>query len=50
MNMQTNKLNRLASRPSGERYIGTIIELIDNVKGNAVFDFTKELESAETPE
>lgn len=50
MNMQTNKLNRLASKPSGERHIGTIVEIIDSVKGNAVFDFTKELENAETPE
>ena len=42
-------MNRL-SKPSVERHRGTIVEIIDSVKGNAVFDFTKELENAETPE
>ena len=44
-------MNSLTSKPSQEREKReTIIELVDNVKGNAIFNFTKELENNETPE
>ena len=50
INMQTNRLNSLSSKPSKEsNNKETIIELVENVKGNAIFNFTKELENAETP-
>ena len=50
INMQTNRLVSLSSKPSKEsNNKETIIELVDNVKGNAIFNFTKELENAETP-
>ena len=49
INLQTNRMNSLTSKPSQERHKETIIELVDNVKGNAIFNFTKELENAETP-
>lgn len=50
INMQTNRLTSLSSKPSKEsNNKETIIELVENVKGNAIFNFTKELENAETP-
>ena len=50
INMQTNRLASLSSKPSKEsNNKETIIELVENVKGNAIFNFTKELENAETP-
>ena len=50
INMQTNRLHSLSSKPSKEsNNKETIIELVENVKGNAIFNFTKELENAETP-
>ena len=52
INLQTNRdrMNSLTSKPSQERNRETIVELVDNVKGNAIFNFTKELENNETPE
>jgi len=47
MNLQTNKMESVV-KPSQNKE--SILELANNIKGNHIFNFTKELESMETPE
>jgi len=48
INLQTNRMNSVVKPTNKHRE--TLVEVVDNLKGSAVFNFTKELENAETPD
>ena len=49
INLQTNRMNSIV-KPPPLQHRETLVEVVDNLKGSAVFNFTKELENAETPD
>ena len=50
INLQTNRMNSVVKPGPTLPHRETLVEVVDNLKGSAVFNFTKELENAETPD
>ena len=48
INLQSDKINSLIRKPPTEWQKETIFDLVENVKGDAPFNFFKELENLET--
>ena len=49
INLQTNRMSVVKPAPTLP-HRETLVEVVENLKGSAVFNFTKELENAETPD
>ena len=46
----TNRVDSVRPSKPGLKHKETIVDVVDNLKGGAIFNFTKELENLETPE
>ena len=46
----TNRMDSVVKPERKLKHRETIADVVDNLKGNTVFNFTKELENLETPE
>ena len=46
----TNRISSVKPEKPGPQHRETIVDVVDNLKGGAIFNFAKELENLETPE